>query len=66
MLDAAIAALPPVQREVITLRDEPGMEAEGVCERMGLTGGNQRVLPHRARTRVRAALDAYLQAVEAA
>jgi RNA polymerase sigma-70 factor (ECF subfamily) len=65
VLDAAIAALPPVQREVIMLRDVVGMDAEEVCGRMGLTDGNQRVLLHRARTRVRAALDAYLQAVEA-
>jgi RNA polymerase sigma-70 factor (ECF subfamily) len=65
VLHAAIAALPPVQREVITLRDVVGMEAEEVCRTMGLTDGNQRVLLHRARTRVRAAIGAYLQAVEA-
>jgi RNA polymerase sigma-70 factor (ECF subfamily) len=66
VLDAAIAALPPMQREVIMLRDVVGMDAEEVCGRMSLTDGNQRVLLHRARTRVRAALDAYLRAVEAA
>jgi RNA polymerase sigma-70 factor (ECF subfamily) len=66
VIDTAIAALPPVQREVITLRDIVGMEAQEVCRRMGLTDGNQRVLLHRARTQVRAALDAYLQAGQAA
>lgn len=66
VLDAAIAALPPVQREVITLRDVVGMEAEEVCRTMEITDGNQRVLLHRARTRVRAALDAYLQSGRAA
>ncbi len=65
VLDAAIAALPPAQREVITLRDVLGVEAEEVCRRMELTDGNQRVLLHRARSRVRAAFDAYLQPVEA-
>ncbi|HTI35415.1 MAG TPA: sigma-70 family RNA polymerase sigma factor [Miltoncostaea sp.] len=65
VLDAAITALPPVQRQVITLRDVLGLDPEETCERMGLTDGNQRVLLHRARTRVRAALDAYLRTVEA-
>jgi RNA polymerase sigma-70 factor (ECF subfamily) len=60
VLEAAIAALPPVQREVITLRDVVGMDAEEVCRTMSLTDGNQRVLLHRARSRVRAALDDHL------
>ena len=60
VVDRAIAALPPVQREVITLRDVVGMEAEEVCRMMDLTDGNQRVLLHRARSRVRRALDGHL------
>ena len=60
VIDAAIAGLPPVQREVITLRDVVGLDAEEVCRLMSLTDGNQRVLLHRARSRVRAALDAHL------
>ena len=60
LIEQAIAALPPVQREVITLRDVVGMEAPEVCGMMGLTEGNQRVLLHRARSRVRRALDAHL------
>lgn len=56
----AISELPPVQREVITLRDVIGMEAGEVCGMMGLTDGNQRVLLHRARGRVRRALGAHL------
>lgn len=59
-IDAAIAALPPVQREVITLRDVVGMDAEEVCRLMSLTDGNQRVLLHRARSRVRSALGRHL------
>jgi len=60
VIDEAIAALPRVQREVITLRDVVGMDADEVCRMMELTDGNQRVLLHRARSRVRSALDAHL------
>jgi RNA polymerase sigma-70 factor (ECF subfamily) len=56
----AIAALPPVQRQVITLRDVEGWSAEEVCRLLDLSEGNQRVLLHRARARVRAALERYL------
>lgn len=60
VLAAAIAALPPGQRAVISLRDVEGLHAAEVCDVLGLTDANQRVLLHRARTRVRAALDRYL------
>ena len=60
VIDDAIAGLPPVQREVVTLRDVVGMDPEDVCRLMGLTDGNQRVLLHRARSRVRRALDVHL------
>ncbi len=60
VIDGAIAALAPVQREVITLRDVVGMDADDVCRMMQISDGNQRVLLHRARSRVRRALDAYL------
>ena len=66
VIDAAIAALPPVQREVITLRDVVGVGAEEVCRMMEISDGNQRVLLHRARSRVRAALDAHMRAGEGA
>lgn len=58
----AITALPPVQREVITLRDVDGCSAEEVCEALAISAGNQRVLLHRARTKVRRALGGYLDA----
>jgi RNA polymerase sigma-70 factor, ECF subfamily len=48
--------LPPAQRAVITLRDIIGMPAEEVCDVLDVADGSQRVLLHRARTRVRAAL----------
>ncbi|HEY1293689.1 MAG TPA: sigma-70 family RNA polymerase sigma factor [Chloroflexota bacterium] len=56
----AIAALPVAQREVITLRDIEGHSAAEVCNTLGLSETNQRVLLHRARSRVRAALEPYL------
>ena len=56
----AIDQLPPAQRTVISLRDVEGLPSEEVCELLELTEGNQRVLLHRARTKVRKALDDYL------
>ena len=52
----AVAALPEGQRVVMALRDLAGLSSEEVCELLGLTAGNQRVLLHRARTKVRTAL----------
>jgi RNA polymerase sigma-70 factor (ECF subfamily) len=60
VVDAAIEALPPAQREVIALRDVQGLSAAEVCELLDLSEGNQRVLLHRARSKVRAALERYL------
>jgi RNA polymerase sigma-70 factor (ECF subfamily) len=54
-----IRVLPEAQRAVISLRDVEGFSPEETCELLGLTEGNQRVLLHRARARVRAALEAY-------
>jgi RNA polymerase sigma-70 factor, ECF subfamily len=53
---AAVDGLAPPQRAVITLRDLVGLRADEVCELLELTEVNQRVLLHRARARVRAAL----------
>ena len=57
----AIDDLAPAQRAVITLRDLVGVPAEEVCELLELTDGNQRVLLHRARSRVRAALVPFVE-----
>jgi RNA polymerase sigma-70 factor (ECF subfamily) len=55
----AIDALPPAQREVLVLRDLDGLTAAETCNILGLTDTHQRVLLHRARSRVRAALERY-------
>jgi RNA polymerase sigma-70 factor (ECF subfamily) len=59
VIEDAIAALPPAQRAVITLRDVEGWSAEEVCNALTLSETNQRVLLHRARAKVRAALERY-------
>jgi RNA polymerase sigma-70 factor (ECF subfamily) len=56
-----IDGLPDGQRAVITLRDVEGWPAAEVCELLGVTEGNQRVLLHRARSRVRRALERHLE-----
>jgi RNA polymerase sigma-70 factor, ECF subfamily len=61
----AVAALPEAQRAVITLRDMVGCTPEETCKALGVTDTNQRVLLHRARTRVRTALETTFDAVEA-
>jgi RNA polymerase sigma-70 factor, ECF subfamily len=55
-----IRALPEMQREVIRLRDVEGWSAEEVAQMLDISDGNQRVLLHRARSKVRAALEAHL------
>jgi RNA polymerase sigma-70 factor, ECF subfamily len=57
----AIDGLPPVQAEVIRLRDVLGWTSEEVRNALDLSETNQRVLLHRARARVRRAVDDYLE-----
>lgn len=59
-IDAAIASLPPNQREVIVLRDVEGWTPAEVCNTLGISESNQRVLLHRARVKVRDRLAPYL------
>ena len=60
MVDAVIATLPANQRLVILLRDVQGLSAAEACDVLGVSEANQRVLLHRARTKVRAALEDYV------
>jgi RNA polymerase sigma-70 factor, ECF subfamily len=60
----AIETLPAAQREVVVLRDLEEMAAADVCNILGLTDTHQRVLLHRARSRVRNALERYFAAAE--
>src|SRR6266545_5160573 len=59
-VQAAIAALPPSQREVIRLRDVEGWSSAEVCNVLEITETNQRVLLHRARAKVRSDVEQYL------
>jgi len=56
-LGAALAELPLRQRAVVELRDVHGLSSDEVCERLGLSPGNQRILLHRGRARLRARLE---------
>jgi RNA polymerase sigma-70 factor (ECF subfamily) len=57
----AIEGLPTMQRQVIVLRDVEGWSTDDVCMLLELSEGNQRVLLHRARSKVRAALERYFE-----
>jgi RNA polymerase sigma-70 factor, ECF subfamily len=61
VIEREIEQLPPAQRAVITMRDVQGFTSEEVCNALDLTETNQRVLLHRARSKVRAALEEYMR-----
>ncbi len=63
-IEEAIEGLPDTQRQVITLRDVEGVSAEEVCNILTISETNQRVLLHRARTKVRHVLDPYVRGVQ--
>ena len=65
-LKKIIAGLPRSQREVITFRDIEEWTSEEVCNVLGITETNQRVLLHRARSKVRAGLENFFQAQRSA
>lgn len=60
VIDQAIAQLPKAQAIVITMCDIEGFEPEEICNVLDITLTNQRVLLHRARARVRQALEDYM------
>ena len=55
----AMETLPPKQRAVMMMRDVEGLESEETCQVLGISEANQRVLLHRARSKVRSALECY-------
>ncbi len=65
VIERSIAALPDVQRTVITLRDIEGWSSEEVRNVLDLSETNQRVILHRARSKVRQALESYLDGEQA-
>jgi RNA polymerase sigma-70 factor (ECF subfamily) len=62
LVEQAIGELPPAQAVVITMRDVEGFDSGEVCEALEISEANQRVLLHRARSKVRRALEEYLDA----
>jgi RNA polymerase sigma-70 factor, ECF subfamily len=64
VIATAIAELPAAHRTVIALRDIEGWSSEEVCEALEISAGNQRILLHRARSRVRTAIESYYGAVD--
>jgi RNA polymerase sigma-70 factor (ECF subfamily) len=56
-LRAALDELPERQRTVVELRDVHGLSADEVCAQLGVSSGNQRILLHRGRARLRARLE---------
>jgi RNA polymerase sigma-70 factor (ECF subfamily) len=58
----ALGSLPARYRVVVTLRDIEGYGSDEVCELLGISAGNQRVLLHRARAAIRLRLEDYFTA----
>jgi RNA polymerase sigma-70 factor, ECF subfamily len=63
ILKSGLDDLPPRQREVVVLRDIEGLSGDEVCAVLGISGGNQRILLHRGRTRLREILETELRKV---
>ena len=61
ILKAALEELPPRQRVVVILRDVEGLSSEEVCDTLAISPGNQRILLHRGRSRLREILAADLR-----
>jgi RNA polymerase sigma-70 factor, ECF subfamily len=60
VITSCLADLPDAQREVVLLRDVESLAADEVCALLGLSDGNQRVLLHRGRSRLRNRLERLL------
>ena len=60
ILQSGLEDLPARQRQVVVLRDIDGLSADEVCDLLGLSAGNQRILLHRGRTRLREILESQI------
>ena len=60
-LEQAIEALPPCLRQIIILHDIEGWTSNETCRLLGVSEVNQRVLLHRARSKVRSTLEPYIE-----
>ena len=60
VLASALDDLAPRQRQVVILRDVEGLSGDEVCVALGITSGNQRILLHRGRARLREILDSQI------
>jgi|SRR6185312_1766045 len=60
-LESALKRLPSRQRAIVILRDVDGLDSDEVCGILGITAGNQRVLLHRARGHLRAAVEEFVE-----
>jgi len=61
LVSAAVDQLPERQRAVVVLRDVQGFDSDEVCDLLGVSAQNQRVLLHRGRAKIRAQLEAYYE-----
>jgi RNA polymerase sigma-70 factor (ECF subfamily) len=57
ILRSALDELPPRQRQIVLLRDVEGLSNDEACAVLGISVGNQRILLHRGRSRLREVLD---------
>ena len=60
ILQSSLEDLPPRQRQVVVLRDMEGLTSDEVCSVLDISSGNQRILLHRGRTRLRELLEAHI------